>query len=90
MNEWKTDVLVVGAGAAGMMAAGTAAELGARVVLLEHTDRLGKKLYITGKGRCNVTNCCTPQEVLQNVPPQQPLSLQRHGSLPAGGGHGLF
>ena len=68
MNEWKTDVLVVGAGAAGMMAAGTAAELGARVVLLEHNDRLGKKLYITGKGRCNVTNCCTPQEVLQNVP----------------------
>ena len=44
MNEWKTDVLVVGAGAAGMMAAGTAAELGARVVLLEHNDRLGKKL----------------------------------------------
>ena len=50
------------------MAAGTAADLGCRVTLLEHSGRLGKKLYITGKGRCNVTNACTPEEVLQNVP----------------------
>lgn len=68
MNALKGEVLVVGGGAAGMMAAGTAAECGARVMLLEHNDRLGKKLYITGKGRCNVTNRCSAGEVLQNVP----------------------
>lgn len=68
MSGSKTEILVVGGGAAGMMAAGTAADLGCRVTLLEHSGRLGKKLYITGKGRCNVTNACTPEEVLQNVP----------------------
>lgn len=68
MSGSKTEILVVGGGAAGMMAAGTAADLGCRVTLLEHSGRLGKKLYITGKGRCNVTNACTPAEVLQNVP----------------------
>ena len=51
-----------------MMAAGTAAERGAQVTLLEKNDRLGKKLYITGKGRCNVTNDCAPEEFFQNVP----------------------
>ena len=68
MNGLKTEILVVGGGAAGMLAAGMAAEAGKRVTLLEHTSRLGKKLYITGKGRCNVTNCCPPEEVLRNVP----------------------
>lgn len=68
MNGLQTDILVVGGGAAGMMAAGTAAALGCRVTLLEHSGRLGKKLSITGKGRCNVTNCCTVEEVLRNVP----------------------
>jgi len=61
-------VLVVGGGAAGMFAAGTAASLGCRVTLLEKNERLGKKLFITGKGRCNVTNNCAPDEVLRNVP----------------------
>jgi predicted Rossmann fold flavoprotein len=51
-----------------MFSAITAAERGARVLLLEANDRLGKKLLITGKGRCNVTNDCTAQEILQNVP----------------------
>jgi predicted Rossmann fold flavoprotein len=50
------DVIVVGGGAAGMMAAGRAAELGARVLLLEKNEKLGKKLLITGGGRCNITN----------------------------------
>ncbi len=50
------DVVVIGGGAAGMMAAGRAAELGARVILLEKNESLGKKLLITGGGRCNVTN----------------------------------
>ena len=62
------DVIVVGGGPAGMFAAVTAAEQGSKVLLLEANDRLGKKLLITGKGRCNVTNNCTAQEVLQNVP----------------------
>ena len=62
------DVIVVGGGPAGMYAAITAAEQGRRVLLLEGNDRLGKKLLITGKGRCNVTNACTAQEVLQNIP----------------------
>lgn len=62
------DVIVVGGGAAGMFASVIAAENGNRVLLLEANNRLGKKLLITGKGRCNVTNHCTPQEVLQNIP----------------------
>lgn len=62
------DVIVIGGGPAGMFAAITAAQQGAKVLLLERNDRLGKKLLITGKGRCNVTNHCEAQEVLQNVP----------------------
>ena len=62
------DVIVIGGGPAGMFSAITAAERGAGVLLLEANDRLGKKLLITGKGRCNVTNDCTAQEILQNVP----------------------
>ena len=54
----KPDVLILGAGAAGMMAAVTAAQAGRSVVLLERNDRPGRKLVITGKGRCNVTNAC--------------------------------
>ena len=62
------DGIVIGGGPAGMFAAITAAQRGARVLLLERNDRLGKKLLITGKGRCNVTNDCPDAEVLQNVP----------------------
>ena len=61
-------ILVVGGGAAGMMAALFAAEGGAAVTLLEHNEKLGKKLYITGKGRCNLTNDCTRDEFLAQVP----------------------
>ncbi|BAK99544.1 hypothetical protein OBV_23460 [Oscillibacter valericigenes Sjm18-20] len=61
-------VLVVGGGAAGMMAAISAAERGATVTLLEPNERLGKKLNITGKGRCNVTNDSGVEELLANVP----------------------
>ncbi len=62
------DVTVIGGGPAGMFAAITAARQGSKVLLLEKNDRLGKKLLITGKGRCNVTNDCSAQEVLQNTP----------------------
>ena len=61
-------VIVIGGGAAGLFAAISAAENGADVLLLEKNDRCGKKLRITGKGRCNVTNDCTTEEFLQNVP----------------------
>ncbi|MCI9352836.1 MAG: NAD(P)/FAD-dependent oxidoreductase [Lawsonibacter sp.] len=62
------DVIVVGGGAAGMMAAVTAARLGAAVTLIERNQKVGRKLYITGKGRCNVTNHGSPEEVRANVP----------------------
>ena len=52
------NVAVIGGGAAGLMAACSAAQAGARVTLLERNEKLGKKIYITGKGRCNVTNLC--------------------------------
>ena len=61
-------VLVIGAGAAGMMAAGTAAQLGAKVTLLEKNPRVGRKVMITGKGRCNVTNHCDVPTFIANVP----------------------
>lgn len=62
------DGIVIGGGPAGMFAAITAARAGSKVLLLERNERLGKKLLITGKGRCNVTNDCSEQEVLQNIP----------------------
>ncbi len=68
MKQTVFDTLIVGGGAAGMMAAITAAEQGCRVRLLEKNDRPGRKLYITGKGRCNLTNDCPVQTVLENIP----------------------
>ena len=62
------DGIIIGGGPAGMFAAITAAAGGQKVLLLERNDRLGKKLLITGKGRCNVTNDCSGAEVLQNTP----------------------
>ena len=62
------DGIVIGGGPAGMLASIVAAQQGVKVLLLERNDRLGKKLLITGKGRCNVTNSCTAQEVLLNIP----------------------
>ena len=62
------EIVVVGGGAAGMMAAITAAEQGAKVRLLEPNERLGKKLNITGKGRCNVTNNCPVEELMAHIP----------------------
>ena len=67
MEYMNKRVCVVGGGAAGMMAAGTASLYGADVTIFENTDRLGKKLAITGKGRCNVTNNCTTEQFLENV-----------------------
>ena len=62
------ECIVIGGGAAGMMAAISAASAGAKVTLLERNQKVGRKLYITGKGRCNVTNQCSAEEVLQSTP----------------------
>ncbi len=62
------DLIVAGGGAAGMMAAGRAAELGCSVCLVEKNERLGRKIDITGKGRCNLTNNCSVQELIASVP----------------------
>lgn len=64
----KADLVVIGGGAAGMICAGTAAEGGKSVILLEPNDKLGRKVRITGKGRCNCTNNCTPREFMASVP----------------------
>ena len=60
-------VIVIGAGPAGMMAAGAAAEMGAQVAVLEKNQRVGRKLAITGKGRCNITNYCDTQTFIANL-----------------------
>ena len=68
MEPLKADVVVIGGGAAGSMCALTAAQRGLSVGLLEPNKMLGKKLRITGKGRCNVTNNCDIKTVLANIP----------------------
>ena len=68
MRKMSKEIVVIGGGAAGMMAAISAAEQGADVRLLEPNERLGKKLNITGKGRCNVTNNCSPEELMAHIP----------------------
>lgn len=62
------DVVVIGGGASGMIAAGTAGYLGKKVLLLEKNEKLGKKLYITGKGRCNITNMASKEEFFEKIP----------------------
>lgn len=66
--EQEDKIIVAGAGAAGMMAAITAARAGKQVLLIEPNEKVGRKLYITGKGRCNVTNNCSKEEFLASVP----------------------
>ena len=60
-------IIVIGGGPAGMLAAGTAAQKGNKVILIEKNEKLGKKLFITGKGRCNVTNDSDPEELIANT-----------------------
>ncbi|QSX08903.1 NAD(P)/FAD-dependent oxidoreductase [Alkalibacter rhizosphaerae] len=62
-----SEVIVVGGGPAGMMCAGIAASQGIRVTLVEQNEKLGKKLFITGKGRCNFTNACEIEDFFSNI-----------------------
>ncbi len=77
-----TDVIVIGGGAAGMLCAGTAAERGKSVLLLEKNEKLGRKLNITGKGRCNLTNHCPWEEVLRNIPGNPRFLYSAMGAFP--------
>ncbi len=61
-------VIVIGAGAAGLIAAGTAAQYARKVILIEKNDKVGKKLRITGKGRCNITNACEIEDMISMYP----------------------
>lgn len=61
------DIVVIGAGPGGLMASGIAAQNGANVTLIEKNEKVGKKLYITGKGRCNLTNQISPNDFLDKV-----------------------
>ena len=76
-------LVVVGGGAAGLMAAYAAAKRGLSVTILERNARMGRKLLITGKGRCNITNNCSVPDFIANVP--------QNGRFLFGAGHdGLF
>ncbi|MBQ6233303.1 MAG: NAD(P)/FAD-dependent oxidoreductase, partial [Clostridia bacterium] len=68
MTDFYTEVAVIGGGAAGMAAGYFSAKAGAKTVILEKNEKLGRKMYITGKGRCNLTNDATVQEFLNEVP----------------------
>ncbi len=67
MNENYYDAIIIGCGAAGMMSGITLAESGKKVILLEKNEKAGKKLFITGKGRCNLTNNCDKEELFKNI-----------------------
>ena len=67
MKKRKTEVCILGGGAAGLMAAISAAAAGACVLVLEREEKCARKLRITGKGRCNVTNNCSVEQMLNNV-----------------------
>ena len=73
---------MIGGGAAGLMAAGFAAGHGTQVLLFETNAKVGRKLYITGKGRCNVTNHCDVQQVLANIPVNPRFLYSAIGQFP--------
>ena len=71
------DLIIIGGGPAGLLAAGKAASEGLKVLLLERKERLGRKLLITGKGRCNITNTSPQSEFLKHVFPNSKFSITR-------------
>ena len=83
-------VLIVGGGAAGLMAAGAAVRQGHEVTVLEHMEKLGQKILVTGKGRCNVTNDCTAEEFLRHVRTNPRFLFSSLGAFPPARTMGLF
>ena len=83
-------LIVVGGGAAGMMAALTAARAGARVTLLERNPKVGRKLYITGKGRCNLTNRCSAEVVLRHTSRNGKFLWSAMGAFPPSEAEAFF
>lgn len=78
-----SSVIVIGGGAAGCMAAATAASFGHKVTLLEKNEKLGKKIYITGKGRCNFTNACDADTFFKNVVTNPKFLYSAYYSFPS-------
>ncbi len=89
MNS-ENSVAVVGGGAAGLMAAAAVLRCGADAVIYERNALPGKKLRITGKGRCNVTNNCPPEEILKNVIRNPKFLVQRGVRVYPRRRHGVF
>ena len=83
-------VIVVGGGPAGMMAAWAAAAKGHKVMLLEKNEKLGKKLFITGKGRCNVTNACSAEEFFSKIVTNPKFLYSSFSPVHQPGSNGLF
>ena len=83
-------VVVVGGGAAGMLAALTARQAGAEVTLIERNPKLGRKVYITGKGRCNLTNHCTVEEALAHIPRNGKFLYSAMSAFPPSATEALF
>lgn len=83
-------LLIIGAGAAGLMAAGAARRLGHTVTLLEHSGQPARKLLITGKGRCNLTNHCTVDEALAHIPRNGKFLFSAMSAFPPSATEALF
>ena len=77
----KYDIIVIGGGAAGLLAAGKAAETGAKVLVIEKMERPGRKLLITGKGRCNITNIAPIETFLEHIYPNSNFLRQAFKSF---------
>lgn len=86
----ETDLLIIGGGAAGTVAALLLADAGKRCVILEKNGQIGRKLRITGKGRCNLTNACDLDTLLANVPRNPKIFVQCLYPLYAAGCHAVF
>ena len=80
-----TDTIIIGGGAAGCFAAVTAARYGKSVIVFEPNEKLGRKLRITGKGRCNVTNNCSVNELMENIPVNPRFLYSSFASLDSAG-----
>ena len=83
-------VVIVGGGAAGLMAAGAAVRQGHQVTVLEHMEKPAQKILVTGKGRCNVTNDCTAEEFLRHVRTNPRFLFSSLGAFPPAKAMELF